>query len=100
MKVTLKYPHTHAGVAYPAGAEVDVDVVEALWLKGEDLIHAEWDALKAEVKKLASRDNPTPYAGEIAAAQAKADATATANADAKPAVTVPAPIAASQETTK
>jgi len=98
MKVTLKYPHTHAGVAYPAGAEVDVDVVEALWLKGEDLIHAEWDALKAEAKKLANRDNPTPYAGEIAAAQAKAEAKA--GADAKPAVTVPAPIAASQETTK
>ena len=97
MKVTLKYPHTHAGVSYQAGAEVDVDVVEALWLKGEDLIHAEWDTLKAEVKKLANRDNPTPYASELASAQAKADARV---ADAKPTVTVPAPIAATQETSK
>lgn len=99
MKVTLKYPHTHAGVAYPAGAEVDVDVVEALWLKGEDCIHAEWDALKTELKKLASRDNPTPYADELAAAQTKA-AAKTAAADDKPTVTVPAPIVATQETTK
>ena len=97
MKVTLKYPHTHAGVAYPAGAEVDVDVVEALWLKGEDLIHAEWDTLKAEAKKLANRDNPAPYAAEIAAAQAKADAKAD---PAKPTATVPAPTAATQETSK
>lgn len=74
MKVKLKYPHTHAGKDYPAGAEIDVDVLEAIWLKAEDLVHAEWDALKAEVKKLATKDNPTPYADELAAAQAKASA--------------------------
>lgn len=94
VKVKLKYAHTHAGKDYPAGAEIEVDVVEAIWLKGEDLVHTEWDAIKAEVKKLASKDNPTPYAEELAAAQAK-----TASADAAPSAAV-ANSAAAQENAK
>lgn len=83
MKVTLKYPHKHAGVQYSAGASIDVPVHDALWLKGEDLIEEGLDALKAELKKLASRDNPNPYAELLAKATAadaapKADAAATA----------------------
>lgn len=94
MKVKLKYPHTHAGQDYPAGAEIDVDAIEAIWLKGEDLVHAEWDAIKAEVKKLATKDNPAPYADELAAAHAKASTADVALA------AVPTNSAAAQENTK
>lgn len=96
MKVKLKYPHTHAGQNYPAGAEIDVDVPEAIWLKAQDLVHTEWDALKAAAGKLASKDNPAPYASELAAAQAKTQAVDT------PSVTVPpqAPIAANPASTQ
>lgn len=90
MKVTLKFPHTHAGVAYPAGAEIDVAPIEAIWLKGEDLVHTAWNAIEAEVKKLASPTNPAPYAAELAAAQAKtpvADASAAKNPAADAAAT-------------
>lgn len=81
MKVTLKKNHTHAGVAYKAGQTVDVPVHDALWLKAEDLIEEGLDAVKAEVKKLVSKENPTPHSellarAEAADAQRKADGAA------------------------
>lgn len=79
MKVTLKFDHTHAGVAYKAGQTIDVPVHDALWLKTQDLIEEGLDAVKAELKKLVSRDTPAPHAealanAEAADAQRKADA--------------------------
>lgn len=72
MKITLKFDHTHAGVDYKAGAQIDVPLIDAIWLKGEDLIEETFDAIKAEAKKLATKDNPAPHADEIAAAIDKA----------------------------
>ena len=102
MKVKLKYAHTHAGVDYLPGAEIDVAVIEAIWLKGEDLVHTEWDALKAEVKKLATKDSPAPYADELAQAIAKAPAPAAAAATAATATTqtTPAATVATQDAAK
>jgi hypothetical protein len=78
MKITLKFDHTHGGVDYKAGAQIDVPLIDAIWLKGEDLIEEAFDAIKAEAKKLATKDNPAPHADEIAAAIDKADAKAEA----------------------
>jgi len=33
MRIKLKKPHTHAGRKYPAGAELDLPVIKAEWLK-------------------------------------------------------------------
>jgi len=87
MKVTLKFPHTHAGVSYAAGETIDVPVHDALWLKAEDLIEEGLDAIKAELKKLVSKDNPAPHAELLAKAEA---AVSDANAAASPATTAPA----------
>ncbi|MHB1273616.1 MAG: DUF7210 family protein [Rhodanobacter sp.] len=94
MKVTLKFPHTHAGVAYAAGTEIDVAPIEAIWLKGEDLIHTAWNAIEAEAKKLATPTTPKPYAAELAAAQTRNPGT-----DAAPSKSA-ADAAATQEPTK
>ncbi|MBS0212310.1 MAG: hypothetical protein JSR26_03900 [Proteobacteria bacterium] len=32
MKVVLQTPHTHAGIAYPAGTAIEVDPPTAAWL--------------------------------------------------------------------
>lgn len=84
MKVTLKYPHTHAGVAYAAGQTIDVPVVDALWLKGEDLIEEAVSDIKAELKKLATKDNPAPHAEALAKAVAAEAAAKEASADDAP----------------
>lgn len=68
MKVTLKKAHTHDGKSYAAGETIDVPVHDALWLKTADLIDEGIDAIKAELKKLASKDNPAPHAEALAAA--------------------------------
>lgn len=81
MKITLMFDHTHAGVSYKAGNAIDVPLVDAIWLKGEDLIAEGFDAIKAEAKKLATKDNPAPHAEAIAAAMEKADATVAAAQD-------------------
>ena len=39
-KVKLKAAHTHAGVDYPAGAEIDVDKSTAEWLRNAGVIDA------------------------------------------------------------
>lgn len=104
MKVKLKFPHTHAGVSYPAGAEIDVQPLEAIWLKGQDLVHQEWDTLKAELKKLATKETPAPYADELASAQASAvtrPASDVADASAAAAsTTIPAASVATQDASK
>lgn len=71
MKVTLKYPHTHAGQSYTAGATLDVGVLDAIWLKGRDLIEEGIQAIEAEARKLASKEQPAPHAAEIAALKTK-----------------------------
>lgn len=38
MKVTLKKPHTHAGVEHPAGAEIDVTEQDAVFLMEHGVI--------------------------------------------------------------
>ncbi|MDH1766254.1 hypothetical protein N5D37_11395 [Comamonas aquatica] len=37
-KVTLLKPHTHAGQAHEAGAEIEVDAATAAWLRGAEVI--------------------------------------------------------------
>lgn len=32
MKATLRQPHTHAGIAHPAGSVIDVDAPTHAWL--------------------------------------------------------------------
>lgn len=84
MKVTLKKDHTHNDVKYKAGSTVDVPVHDALWLKAADLIDEGLDAIKAEAKKLVTKENPTPHAEAIARAEkAEADRKAAATASAQ-----------------
>jgi hypothetical protein len=80
MKVTLKFAHKHAGVDYPAGATIDVPVVDALWLKSEDVIEEAVADIKAELKKLATKEDPNPHAGLLAKAVASEDAANKLNA--------------------
>jgi hypothetical protein len=41
MKVTLKQNHTHAGIDYPACAEIDVPEHDKLWLEANGVIEAQ-----------------------------------------------------------
>lgn len=91
MKVTLKRAHTHAGTTYPAGKQIDVSVVDALWLKAADLIDEAVADIKVELKKLATKEDPQPHAEALAKAEA---AEASADAPAAPAAAA-APTAAS-----
>ena len=48
VKVTLRKPHTHAGVNHPAGTELDVDTATAQWLQANQVIDPQAaDAAKA-----------------------------------------------------
>lgn len=78
MKVTLKKDHKHAGVLHKAGSTVDVPVIDAIWLKGQDLIHETVDAIEAEARKLATKDQPKPHADELAQLKATTGATTAA----------------------
>lgn len=51
MKVTLKQAHTHAGVDYPAGAEIDVCEADAKWLAEQDVIEQPVAVVKASTSK-------------------------------------------------
>ncbi len=83
MKVRLKFPHTHADVFYKAGDTIEVNILEALWLKGLDLIEEGVKAIEAEARKLAKPGQPAPYAAELAKAAA-AETAAAASAPAQP----------------
>ncbi len=37
MKVTVKFPHTHAGQEYPAGSTIDLPDVNARWLLAQKI---------------------------------------------------------------
>ena len=77
MKVTLKFAHTHAGVKYKAGDKVDLPLMDALWLKAEDLVEEGIADVKAEVNKLTGKDKQ--------AHQAALDKAVTADAARQPA---------------
>ena len=86
MKVRLKFPHTHAGVFYKAGDTIEVSILEALWLRGLDLIDEGVKAIEAEARKLAKPGQPAPYAAELAQATAAEAAAVPAAAPSTPAV--------------
>jgi hypothetical protein len=41
VRVTLKQAHTHAGVDYPAGVEIDVPEHDKLWLEANGVAGAQ-----------------------------------------------------------
>jgi hypothetical protein len=51
VKVTLKAAHTHAGATVGPGP-VDLPALDALWLRGLDLIEESEQSILAELKKL------------------------------------------------
>ncbi len=51
MKVTLKQAHTHTGVDYPAGAEIEVCEADAKWLGEQGVIDQPVAAVKAAASK-------------------------------------------------
>ncbi len=95
MKITLKKPHTHNGKTYPAGTDIEVSLLDAIWLKGEDVIEQGFDALKAEVKKLTDKADVSAHDAALKDAQAKQAANTAATAVAEPAAT---PAAAQPQT--
>lgn len=46
VKVTLKQAHTHAGVEYAAGEEIDVPEHDKLWLEANGVIEAQASSTK------------------------------------------------------
>ncbi|MBS0599538.1 MAG: hypothetical protein JSR92_19950 [Proteobacteria bacterium] len=62
MKATLRQPHTHAGIAHPAGAVIEVDAPTHAWLIERGVIspRARFDAGVPEIPVRAFSDSRFP----------------------------------------